>query len=194
MVHRIKPFLEPPAYLGILLLSVALSAMGATTSTWKLERESSKIELVGVAEGRKAVAEVGHFDANVDLNLKNPSASSVVVIVDAASITTGDATIDAMLHGRRWFKAERYPEIVFRSTEILGPSEGKMSIEGELNVLDTTREVVVPMEIEQAESRIHVQGSLELDRTDYDVGQAAWRSDDTVGHEAKVVFDLTLVR
>lgn len=160
---------------------------------WELEREASRIELIGTADGREAVTRVESFEVELEGDLDDPTDGSLVLILHSASITSGSAMVDEMLHGRNWFDVETHPEIVFRSTSIRAPSPGELRVDGELEVLGETYPLEVPVDWERDGERVRAEGRLPLDRTDFDVGRGAWRSEGTVKHEVYVDFSIELV-
>lgn len=66
--------------------------------------------------------------------------------LDAGSIHTGVADRDHHLRSPDFLDAERYPEVVFRSREILPLGEGRYRVEGELTLKAVTRRLSFEVE------------------------------------------------
>jgi polyisoprenoid-binding protein YceI len=69
--------------------------------------------------------------------------ASVEVIIDAASIHTGDPQRDAHLRGEDFLDVEHYPTITFVSTRVVPTTEDQFRVVGELTIRDVTREEVL---------------------------------------------------
>ncbi len=177
-----------------MLLFSLLGLTGASAAeTWELDREASRIEMIGTADGREAVTRVEDFDVDLDGDLDQPGEGHVVLTLRSESITGGNDIVDGMLHGHNWFDVENYPEIVLRSTDIQAPAAGELRIEGELELRGETYPLTVPVNWTRQGDRVSVNGRLTLDRTDFDMGRGAWRSEGTVKHEVHVDFTIELL-
>jgi polyisoprenoid-binding protein YceI len=73
-------------------------------------------------------------------------AGSVSIEIDAASVSTGNARLDATLRGEDFFDTERHPQIAFRSTRVELEQGAPARIEGELTLLGVTRPVTLRVE------------------------------------------------
>ncbi|MGM0982258.1 MAG: YceI family protein [Pseudomonadota bacterium] len=178
---------------AILLYSL-FGLMGISTAeAWELDRDASRIELIATADGREAVTRVEVFSIALEGDLDQPRDGRLVLTLESASITGGNDIVDGMLQGHNWFDVENYPEIVFRSTDIQAPAEGELRIEGELELRGDTYPLTVPASWTQQGERVKVSGRLTLDRTDYDMGRGAWRTEGTVLHEVHVDFNIELL-
>jgi polyisoprenoid-binding protein YceI len=71
------------------------------------------------------------------------TASTVVVSVPVASVSTTSPELTAALKGPKWFDAARFPSLVFRSTgaSVLGRDQG--TVTGELTMHGVTRPVTL---------------------------------------------------
>lgn len=180
--------------LSVALLIGLLGLTGPSgAQAWELDRDASRIELIATAEGREAVTRVEDFDLDLAGELDRPAEAELVLTMESESITGGNGIVDGLLHGRHWFDVEAYPEIVFRSTDIQAPAPGEWRVEGELSLRGDTYPLTVPVGWTRQGERVRVTGRLALDRTDFDMGRGAWRSDGTVKHEVHVDFVLELL-
>ncbi|MDI5923033.1 YceI family protein [Halomonas sp. LR5S13] len=189
-----RPTLRTARTVTAVLLSGVVGLMAVSTAgAWELDREASRIELIGTADGREAVTRVEEFEVDLEGDLDQPAGGTLVLTLQSDSITGGNDIVDGMLHGHNWFDVEAYPEIVFRSTDIQAPAEGELRIEGELELRGDTHMLTVPVSWTRQGERVSVDGRLTLDRTDFDMGRGAWRSEGTVKHEVHVDFTLELL-
>lgn len=66
---------------------------------------------------------------------------SVDVVIDATSIRTYDARLDAIVKGERYFNVEKYPTLTFKSTRVTFDGDRLVGVDGELTMLGVTRPV-----------------------------------------------------
>ncbi|MER7128509.1 YceI family protein [Streptosporangium saharense] len=90
----------------------------------------------------------GHFDqfAGSVTVAENPLESSAELTIKAESISTGVADRDGHLRGDDFLAAEKYPEITFRSTRVVGHSGDEFTVLGDLTIRDVTRPVELTVE------------------------------------------------
>lgn len=90
-------------------------------------------------------ARFNDLDAALTLDPADPARSKVVATVKAASLDTGSPlpTFNAQIAGKEFLEAERYPDIVFRSTRVDMTGEKTARVVGELTMHGVTRPVVL---------------------------------------------------
>ncbi|HEX2493223.1 MAG TPA: YceI family protein [Steroidobacter sp.] len=86
------------------------------------------------------------FDAQLQFDPANFSASSVSVQIDPASIETdfpNPATLDfnAQLRGKEWLDTTQFPQMLFRSSSVELTGSNAMRVNGELTLHGVTRPV-----------------------------------------------------
>lgn len=85
------------------------------------------------------------FAGKLNLNPVSPKTSSVEFVVKAASIDTDNEDRDKHLRGADFFDAEKYPEIVFKSSSIKPAGKDKYKVTGTLNLHGVSRVVTIPV-------------------------------------------------
>jgi polyisoprenoid-binding protein YceI len=81
---------------------------------------------------------------SIDFDPDNPvDAAAVDATINAAGIWTGDDERDAHLRGTGFLNVEKYPDIIFRSTEIRCAGEADFKVTGDLTLCGVTRPVVL---------------------------------------------------
>ena len=126
-------------------MSIATSptAQQTTQSTWQIDAAHSLLEfsvrhmMVATVKGRFSQLRGIITDIADD-----PALSSVEVVVDAASISTGDVNRDGHLRSADFFDVEQYPTITFTSRRIQG-SRDEFTLTGDLTMHGVTREVTL---------------------------------------------------
>lgn len=85
------------------------------------------------------------FAGTAHVDTANPSASSVSITVQVASVDTGSADRDGHLKSADFFDAENKPEITFTSTSVERDGS-EWHITGDLTINGTTKSVTIPFE------------------------------------------------
>ena len=85
------------------------------------------------------------YDARLQFDPANLSASSVEVRIDPSSIESDNPPADflTMLAGAEWLNATQFPEMTFRSTQVEPTSADTMRITGDLSLHGVTRPIVL---------------------------------------------------
>ncbi len=100
---------------------------------------------------------------------------SIEAIIDAASIDTAEAKRDAHLRSPDFLDAEKYPNLIFRSTAIRAKGDGKYLVKGDLTIREETRPVSFELETGQpitdpyGNLRAGASATGKLNRKDWDL-------------------------
>jgi polyisoprenoid-binding protein YceI len=123
----------------------------------------------------------GRFDRNsgsieIDFDRR---VGSVLIEIDANSVSTGSAVFDTALKSSRFFDTVSYPKISFSSETLVFDSEGKLiAMEGELKIKNLSK--TVRFELSQFNCRFMPlylkttcggNGSTKILRSDFDLGR-----------------------
>lgn len=76
----------------------------------------------------------------------NPSASSLKVVVDVASVSTNSPDRDGHLKSGDFFDVETYPSITFVGTDFNIVDDSTVEVTGDLTIKDVTRSITIPFE------------------------------------------------
>lgn len=68
---------------------------------------------------------------------------SIDVTIEAASVRTYDARLDAIVKGPKFFDVERYPRIVYKSTKLVFDGDRVAAVDGALTMLGVTHPVTL---------------------------------------------------
>lgn len=104
----------------------------------------------------------------------NPSASSLSVTIQAASIDTRSEGRDAHLRSADFFDAEQYPELTFVATGFAVDGD-VVEVTGDLTIKGVTHAVTIPFEFQGAavdpfgNERIGFEGSVVVNRKDWNL-------------------------
>ena len=96
------------------------------------------------------------------------AASKFDVTIDVATINTGNGMKNNHAKSARWFDAEKYPTIGFKSTGITKTSTGYTAT-GALQIHGVTRDFVLPFNYQKTDKGGLFTSSFEINRLDYNV-------------------------
>ena len=178
------------------------STTAGTSTTWQLDPAHSHVEfsvkhlMIARVKGRFADV-TGTVELGAD-----PAASTVDVVIDAASIDTREAKRDAHLRSADFFDVERFPTIAFRSREVRPTGGGEFSVVGDLTIRDVTREVTLEATEEGRGTdpwggeRAGFSATAQIDRRDFGLtwNQALEAGGVLVGNEIRIALEVELVK
>jgi polyisoprenoid-binding protein YceI len=87
----------------------------------------------------------GSFSGSVTV-AENPLESSAELTIQAASIDTGAGDRDGHLRSDDFLAVEKFPEITFKSTRVVGHSGDDFTVVGNLTIREVTKEVELKVE------------------------------------------------
>jgi polyisoprenoid-binding protein YceI len=138
----------------------------------------------------------GRFEGTINV-AEEPFRSSVDVVIDAASVDTGDEKRDGHLRSGDFLNVEEYPTLEFHSTR-LEPVGERWTLEGDLTIRGVTRPVTLDVDYEGAvvdpfgNSRIGFSATTEIDREDWGLTWNVALETGGVLVGRKIVIDLTV--
>jgi polyisoprenoid-binding protein YceI len=122
-----------------------LTSVAAPAQTYSIDKAHSDLlfqvrHLVTRVRGRFT-----DFAGTVSFDPESPSASSVAVTINAASIDTGTPDRDTHLRSADFFDVETYPTLTFVSSRINRTSDERFHVTGTLTIHGVAREVTLPV-------------------------------------------------
>jgi len=115
------------------------------TRTYKIDKAHSEV----VFQIRHLVTKVrGRFDdfeGVIQLNENSPELSSVEFTIKAASINTNEKDRDAHLRSADFFDVEKFPDLTFKSKQIIKKSNETYDVIGDLSIHGVTKQIVLPV-------------------------------------------------
>ena len=123
--------------------------------------------------------------------------SSVQAAIKSASISTSNKRRDARLKAADFLDVDRYPEILFRSTQVEpGLDRDTLKVTGELTIKDKTRTVVLAVEVidrsrsPQGEEVVYYTATTQLNRFDFGITYGRL----ITGRELDVVINVQAIK
>lgn len=152
-----------------------MSGIADLKGTYVLDASHSQLGFVArhamVTKVRGSFNEVA---GTATLDGANPSASTLSVTMQAASVDTRSEGRDAHLRSADFFDVETYPEITFTGTDFVVDGD-VITVTGDLTIKGVTHSVTIPFEFQGAATdpfgnqRIGFEGSVVVNRKDWNL-------------------------
>jgi polyisoprenoid-binding protein YceI len=124
----------------------AVAALPLFADTYTIDKDHSEATFQVRHLVSKVSGKFDDFNGSINLDPKNPAASSVEFKIKAASINTGVADRDQHLRTPDFFDAAKYPEITFKSTSIKPSGKRDVyNVTGNLTMRGVTKQVTLPV-------------------------------------------------
>lgn len=160
---------------GAVLVSAVLAAtvQGADGS---INAAGSSLVATFTQQRAPVDAEFKQFSGTVDYDAAHPEATKAALRVDVGSLELGDADASAELRKPAWFDYARYPNATFRSTSARLGADGHLDITGTLEIKGRAQPITVAVSVQGSGAARAFDGSFELSRKAYGIGDPAWDS------------------
>ncbi|MCX7556044.1 YceI family protein [Xanthomonadaceae bacterium JHOS43] len=126
--------------LAAALVAASLSATAvAEPVTYTIDPSHTQIAFTYSHMGFSNIT--GRFDSTEGMltyDPENPTASSIEITTQIASVSTGVAKLDEHLKNADFFDAGNFPTATFKSTKVEAAGEGKLSLTGDLTIHGVT--------------------------------------------------------
>lgn len=115
---------------------------GFMLNAQELTVKSDAVKVDFLADMQKTKGSVSGFEAKINFNMEDLSASSITGTVDVNTLSTGNSKRDEHLKSADYFEAEKFPVMSFTSSSIV--KEGDQYImKGKVKIRDTEREEMI---------------------------------------------------
>jgi polyisoprenoid-binding protein YceI len=110
------------------------------------------------------------FKGTILFDDQNPAASKFDVVIDAASINTGNGLQNKHAKSDEWFDVAKYPQIRYSSTRIVKAGSG-YQVTGDLEIHGVKKTVTFPFTFQKTAGGGVFTGSFTVNRSDFHVGK-----------------------
>ena len=105
----------------------------------------------------------------------------------------GDADTTKELKKPEWFNYAKFPTATFRSTAIKSTGPRTLEVAGNLSIKGQEKAVLVPVTLLPGASGVTTaQGSFNIKRVDFKIGEGDWADVSIVANDVTVKFKLAL--
>lgn len=128
------------------------------------------------------------FSGHIDYNAAQPATSKANIEVTTASLDLGSADYNAEVQKKNWLDCAAFPKGTFVSTAIKPGAAGHFDATGTLTLKGKTLTVTVPVTVSKAGTATAFDGTFEISRTYFGIGDPEWN--DVVDDKVKLKFHL----
>lgn len=178
----------------ILLFAALFVGVAIAATQWSMQPRESTIGFEGTQAGAPFSGKFTRFKADIRFDPASLQDSRFDVVIDTASVDTGDAERDSLIKDEELFAVKRWPTARYVAQRFSARGTGKYSAIGQLTLRDVTREVPIEFSFEQTGGEAWLKGTAALKRLDFGVGQGDWRDTEAVANEVRIRFALRLAR
>jgi polyisoprenoid-binding protein YceI len=132
-------------------------------------KTGSKIEFHASSTFAKVVGVFHSWEANMKMPADKFADASLVLDIEAASVSTGSGLRDNEMKGKNFFAVQEHPTIHFASKNIrVGDGPSKFRMDGELTIRGITQPVPVSITLlRQDDGHEWIDGSFSFNRRDF---------------------------
>jgi polyisoprenoid-binding protein YceI len=131
---------------------------------WRLDPAASSAELQ-VPHFWGLITVKGHFE-HLDgwLEIDESEQRRITLTIDAASLNTSSGKRDKHLRSAAFFDTQNHPEVRFRSTSVSDAGEGRLRVEGELEVAGERLPLRLDPTIHQTDHQLDIEAATTVDQ------------------------------
>lgn len=132
------------------------------------------------------------FSAQVTFDPAQLAKAQARIEIDLASIDTGSADGNEEVVGKKWFNVKDYPTASFVSTGIKALGGNRYQALGKLSIKGRTQDVAAPVTFQSDGKRGIFEGTFEIKRLDYAIGEGEWTDVSSVANEIQIKFHVVV--
>jgi len=184
---------KPPPAAAAASAGPAASAATAAVPHW-VQAQGSTLTFTFDQAGAASKGSFKQFSTELAYDEKNPTAGSLNVKVQIASIDTQDQERNDMLATADLFDTQKFPTAQYSSGSFSRTAAGGLEAVGKLTLRGVTRDLRLPLKIVGTAAGLELSGATSIKRLDYGVGQGDWKSTEGVADEVKIQYKVALVK
>lgn len=172
---------------------LAAASAAAQPSSWQSGGDDAELAFSVVYENVELTGRFGDFQVRLTMD-SDTGEGRLNVTVRVASADMNDLDINAEIRQAGWFDTAAYPLAEFSSTSLRSAGRGTYVALGTLSLKGIERRIEVPYDWTSTEDSAHMTGQLELSRSDWNIGQGEWASDELLADRVLLKFSVPLCR
>ena len=166
----------------------------AATSAARWTQSQGSLTFTFDQAGAASKGTFKQFSTDLVYDEKSPSAGSLSVKVQIASIDTQDQERNDMLVGADLFDAKKFPTAQYVASSFARTASGSLEAVGKLTLRGVTKDLRLPLKIVPTADGLELSGTTSIKRLDYGVGQGDWQSTEGVADEVKIQYKVILTK
>jgi polyisoprenoid-binding protein YceI len=150
----------------------------ATAQEWTVSKAKSSISVQLFVGGQAVEGRFGNYKANIVFDPEEPADGKISIIIDSASLRTGDPQRDAALFSPQWLNGSAYPDIRLTSRTIKELDAGSYRMEADLTIKGITKRIIVPLSVEDEGVDGKVQAEARASQAAFGLGTGSASNED----------------
>ncbi len=131
------------------------------------------------------------FAAQLSFDPEQSAKAKASMDIELSSIDTGSAEADGEVLGKAWFNTKAFPAARFVAGNVKALGSNRYEIPGKLTIKGQTQDIVVPATFTPQGKSGVFDGSFNIHRGDFNIGEGAWSKFDIVANDIVVKFRIT---
>jgi polyisoprenoid-binding protein YceI len=178
---------------GTMLLGLMLIANHVSAVEYKqVQTNESSIAFFYKQMNVPLDGKFGKFDAQVSFDPAKVAQAQAHIDINVSSIDTGSAEANEEVVGKLWFNAKAFPTASFVSTGMKSLGGDRYQASGKLSIKGKTLDVSTPVTFQAAGSRGVFEGTFNIKRLDYSIGEGEWTDVSAVADEIQIKFHIVV--
>lgn len=137
---------------------------------WTIDQTASSVAFSSSMDGTAFSGRFTRWNAGIRFDPANLAGSAARVIIEPASVSSGDGSRDSTLKESDWFDTARSPQVVFQTTSIKNVAPGRYEAIGTLSVKGRAVPLTLPFTLTINGAKADMRASISLDRTRLGLG------------------------
>lgn len=157
---------------------------------WIVNPDDSSVSFLAEQQGQSFEGLFAGFNASISLDPDYTESAVVKAVVSTGSVDAGDRDRNSILPTKDWFYVKKFPEAVFYSESVARLEDGSYAATGDLTLKGMTRSIVLPFSLDVTGNQAHAVGEFTLDRSDFNVGEGSYATDEWIDFKVTVRIDV----
>lgn len=174
--------------------TTSLEAQPASSGAWLIDHEASSLGFTFTFAGNTVEGGIGSWTGDIVFDPANLDAASATITIDMASITLGDATLQAQSSGGDGFDLAVHPTAIYTTQNFTALGDDTYEADGTLSLRGVSVPAPLAFTFSQIDGVATVEGSTTLNRIDFGIGAVGAADESWISHGVQVRFSLTARR
>ena len=161
-----------------------------SVGNWDIQPEGSHIQFSAEQEGKTFTGEFGEFSGVINFDPASPETGSVRITVPLKSVDAGSNDRNSTLPEKVWFSTKAHPTAVYSASDISAEGDGFIA-NGDLTLKGVSVPLSLPFDLNVTGDTAVMTATVEMNRTNWNVGAAPWDTDEWVSKAVKLDLKVT---
>lgn len=172
-----------------LLLSLSVSNPGFAEEL-KIDTNKSRVLISFKQMGVPVSASFKQFQARLNYNAAKPELSHAKVEIDMRSLELPAPEYNQEVLKKEWFHASQFPKAHFESLSMKLISPSQLEVNGVLTIKGQKQAVRFPISIKPDGKQLSFEGSLQIKRLHFSIGEGEWKDTSLLADEVSIQFKI----